>query len=569
MQLFEQEIRTADDVFAVRQRARQVAAMAGFETSDQVRLATALSELGRDLMTTANGGSVDFTVDVAQGELVVTCEGLAGVALDASPGVGAARRLLPSVELLPSSATTAERVEIRRSLAAPVTQREAAEMRARIHRLVVISPLDELRAQNRELLGALEELTARHHELTELNVELEQTNQGVMAMYGQLSEELETTNRGVVALYAELDEKTQRLEETTEARSRFLNNVSHELRSPVHSIVGLSRLLLEPDSVPLSEDQRRQVELVAATASELLDLVNQLLDLARAEFGRLEPEISRVDLLDLTTHVLDALRPLARPGVELSAEASEHIVALTDPKLLRQVVRNLVANALAFTNAGRVTVRIHRSGGDVALEVVDTGIGIAPEDVDKVFEEFFQVRGPHQAARRGTGLGLAYSRRVAALLGGGLTATSVVGRGSTFTLQLPDRLASPPDELGTPALALRRVLVVDDDPAFRATLRSMLQPCSEVVEEAADGVQALERLRHGRYDVVVLDLMMPNLDGYGVLTAMDDDPTLRDVPVIVVTSTDPSRTDAPRAAAVVAKRGLTAPELVSVIATHV
>jgi signal transduction histidine kinase/CheY-like chemotaxis protein len=442
-------------------------------------------------------------------------------------------------------------------------------MHRAIEGVVVSSPLEELRAQNRELIAALEELTARHAELTELNAELDQTNQGVMAMYSQLSEELETTNRGVVALYAELDEKSQRLQETTEAKTRFLNSVSHELRSPVTSIVGLAELLRDPAGGVLDVEQRRQVELVAATAGELLDLVNQLLDLARAEFGRLEPQVGHVELVALVARVVEALEPLAREGVAVTVAApAEALHVLTDPTLLRQVVRNLVANALAFTTAGAVTVRVDRPSPDVvAVAVIDTGIGIAAPDLPRIFEEFFQVRGPQQATRRGSGLGLAYARRVVELLGGELAVESEVGRGSTFTVRLP---GAEPGSAAAPApsLALGRVLVVDDDPAFRASVTTMLQHVAARIDEAPDGLQALDRLRGARYDLVLLDLMMPHLDGVGVLAAMAADAELRDVPVVVITSGDDERAHAPPAVAVLTKHGLTASTLLTSIAAH-
>jgi len=563
--LLDQDVRSADDVFALRQRSRQVAAVAGFDAADQVRLATALSELGREVMATQHGAAVEFSIDVGRSELVVSCT--ASINVGASPGLAAARRLLPSVEVVSADLDGAERIEIRRALSAPVTTDDAAAMRTAIEGLVVISPLDELRSQNRELLATLEELTARHDELRNLNAELDQTNQGVMAMYAQLSEELETTNRGVVALYAELDEKSQRLQVATEAKSRFLNSVSHELRSPVTSIVGLSRLLLDPVNGPLTGEQERQVELVAATAGELLDLVNQLLDLARAEFGHLVAEVSPVELVEVARRVVDALRPLARAGVEVTVAATgERVDVRTDPALIRQVVRNLVANALAFTTEGSVTVRVTRPTADaVAIAVVDTGIGIAAADQPRVFEEFYQVRGPHQASRRGSGLGLTYSRRVVELLGGELAVDSEPGRGSTFTVRLPDpdRAPAPP-----PTVALGRVLVVDDDPSFRARVRAMLQHVAAGIDEAPDGIEALARLRAERFDLILLDLLMPNLDGAGVLAAMAADPALRDVPVVIVTSADPSRVQAPDAAAVVAKQGLTAASLVSSISAQ-
>jgi len=213
-------------------------------------------------------------------------------------------------------------------------------------------------------------------------------------------------------------------------------------------------------------------------------------------------------------------------------------------------------------------VRIERPSTDaVVVAVADTGIGIAAADLPKVFEEFFQVRGPHQASRRGSGLGLAYSRRVIELLGGDLGVDSELGRGSTFTMRLPVDDEAPATSALRP-LAIGRVLVVDDDPAFRASVRAMLRAVAGHVEEAADGVQALARLRRDRFDLVLLDLMMPQLDGAGVLAAMAADPDLRDVPVVVITTAEPSRAHAPHARAVLSKHGLTASGLLSSLAAH-
>ena len=175
--------------------------------------------------------------------------------------------------------------------------------------------------QNQQLIAALDEVRAQRDDLARLNAELEETNRGVMALYHQLSDELEETNRGVVALYAELDERSAQLRAASEAKTRFLANVSHELRAPVTAIIGLGRLLTDSSSDPLTEEQSRQVELIRGSAADLLALVNDLLDLAKAEAGRLEPNWSDVDLKAVFGQLRGTLRPLVtRPDVELVVE---------------------------------------------------------------------------------------------------------------------------------------------------------------------------------------------------------------------------------------------------------
>jgi signal transduction histidine kinase len=307
MNVLEQIVQSEDDVFALRQRSRRVAALAGLDEADQVRLATALSEIGRDLLG-GDGGRAVFEIDERRQEFVVSITGLA--AADPEPvGVGAARRLVPSLQIVQRGGGSL--ITLRPRLPGVLTASDVASISQSVAALVVSSPLDELRIQNQELVGTLDQLRARHEEVLALNAELEETNAGVMAMYAQLSEELETTNRGVVALYAELDDTTRRLQEATEAKSRFLNSVSHELRSPVNSVLGLARLLIDPMSPELGDEQRHQLTLIISAASELLDLVNQLLDLARAESGKLQVTLERTDLVRVAGEIADTLRPLA------------------------------------------------------------------------------------------------------------------------------------------------------------------------------------------------------------------------------------------------------------------
>jgi signal transduction histidine kinase len=439
--LLRMRLRVEQDIFAARQLGREVTRAVGFEAQDQTRMATALSEAARVLLAAGLETHVTFTVE-SHGvpSLQVT--------MAHSAGGGSARvaeqlqlvgRLVDTMEVQDEGAGTTVRMARRLPLGAPaLTPTRMDEIRANLAQHVPGSPLDELAVQNQQLIAALDEVRAQRDDLARLNTELEETNRGVMALYHQLSAELEETNRGVVALYAELDEKSVQLRAASEAKSRFLANVSHELRAPVTAIIGLGRLLTDSASDKLTEEQRRQVELIRGSATDLLSLVNGLLDLAKAEAGRIEPNWSEVDLKAMFGQLRGTLRPLAtRPEVEFVVEEPAIPVMRSDEVLLAQVLRNLLTNALKFTEAGSVKLSVRPVGAEIAFVVSDTGTGIPPELQERIFEEFYQVPGSKPVSGRGTGLGLPYARRLAGILGGGLRVDSVPGEGSTFTLQLP------------------------------------------------------------------------------------------------------------------------------------
>ncbi|WP_436524830.1 ATP-binding protein [Actinoplanes sp. HUAS TT8] len=434
-------LRVEQDIFAVRQLGREVARAVGLEAQDQTRVATALSEVCRVLLAAGPETDVTFTVEpygVPALQVTMAHSALGGTTRLAEQ-LQVVGRLVDTMEVDDEGAGTTVRMVRRLPLGAPVlTPTRMDEIRAGLAQHVPGSPLDELAVQNQQLIVALDEVRAQRDDLARLNAELEETNRGVMALYHQLSDELEETNRGVVALYAELDEKSVQLRAASEAKSRFLANVSHELRAPVTAIIGLGRLLTDSSSEDLTEEQRRQVELIRGSATDLLSLVNGLLDLAKAEAGRLEPNWSEVDLKAVFGQLRGTLRPLAtRPEVEFVVEEPAVPVMRSDEVLLAQVLRNLLTNALKFTEAGSVRLSARRAGPEIEFVVADTGTGIPPELHERVFEEFYQVPGSKPISGRGTGLGLPYARRLAGILGGGLRVDSVPGEGSTFTLQLP------------------------------------------------------------------------------------------------------------------------------------
>jgi signal transduction histidine kinase len=255
-----------------------------------------------------------------------------------------------------------------------------------------------------------------------------------------LNQELAETNSGVIALYAELDDKAAQLRDVSELKSRFLSYMSHEFRTPLGSIRSLTRILLDKMDGPLAAEQERQIRFIQDSADELTQLVNDLLDLAKIEAGRITIAPAWFDMLDLFTALRGMFKPLVTSdSVSLIFEQPQQVLRLyTDDKKLSQILRNLISNALKFTQQGEVRVSVeYDSPGLVIFSVADTGIGIAKEHLGSLFQDFVQVDSPLQRRFRGTGLGLSLSMRLAQLLGGTITVQSEFGIGSRFSVTIP------------------------------------------------------------------------------------------------------------------------------------
>jgi signal transduction histidine kinase/CheY-like chemotaxis protein len=520
-------VRDLAGVFAARQLGRELAAGLGLDRQDQVRVATALSEISRSTITSGHGAVIVFGADGT--DLVVT------VTVDGEPamdGVEAAARLMDKVAVSGSVIRMAKR---RPAVVTPDLDAIAAQLAGMLPQ----TTMDELRRNNEDLIAALGDLNQQKEQLLLLNAELQDTNRGVMALYSELSDELEQTNRGVVALYAELDEKSEQLRLAAESKDRFWANISHELRTPLNSILGLTRLLAEPAGTDvLGTEQLYQVQLIRSSTGTLLGLVNDLLDVAKAESGRLSIDPSHVNLPAL----LSALRGLTRPltnGKPVSLVVDAHTAPatiLTDELALTAILRNLLSNGIKYTDSGEVRLTVRETDGRLKISVSDSGTGIPATLQERVFEEFYQVPGAH---RGGTGLGLPYARRLAQLIGGELTLTSEPGTGTTVVLNLPH---------GLPALGT--VVIADDDPSFRQVLRAMLAGLADSIIEAEDGGQALAALAEAGADLVLTDLRMPGMDGYALLGQLPSA-----IPAIVITGLD--RPAPPPAAALLRKDELT------------
>ena len=534
-------IREEADIVAARQRARQVASLAGFNNQDQVRIATAISEIARNAIQHGGGGRVEFALALHVRPqalwITVTDEGVGIQNLDAvlsgrhpagaaGSGLAGSRRLMDSfeIETAPHRGTKV-RLSKNLPLEAPLlAPSDVAGLAAQLVR-ERLSPGRESQIQNRDLLVTLEALRQRDIELDKRQLELQ-----------RLSSELEETNRGVVALYAELDERAAALRSADELKGHFLRHVSHEFRTPLGSILALSRLLLRHTDGPLTTEQERQVGYILRAAQDLTELVNDLLDLAKVEAGKTEVHVGHIHLHQFLGTLRGIMRPLVTSETVslIFEEPPEELWFESDESKLAQILRNLISNALKFTERGEVRVSCNVADGWLTFSVADTGIGIAREDQDLIFQEFAQIQSWMQGRVKGTGLGLPLSRKLAALLRGELSVSSTPGEGSTFSLKIPLELTGE----AAPARARQSdsILIIDDDEAARYVARQRFRGSRYRVIEAAGGIEGAERARFERPALIVLDLKMPDRNGFEVLDDLKSDPATREIPVILHTS---------------------------------
>ncbi|MGA7108247.1 MAG: ATP-binding protein [Terracidiphilus sp.] len=655
-------LRTERDVVQSRQRAREVAAALGLDNQDQIRIATATSEIARNAFRYARNGKVTFSLELAPPqrlEVTVSDSGPGIPNLDeifegrykSETGLGmgilGTKRLMDEFEIEASPSGTHVRMAKRISHHRDTwTLRTARDLTGKLQERIPESPYEEIEQQNQELLKTLQELRARQEDLELLN------------------RELEDTNRGVVALYAELDERADYLRRASELKTKFLSNVSHEFRTPLNSIVALARLLMDKIDGDLTAEQMKQVRYIESSATDLQDMVNDLLDLARVEAGKTRILTKRFKVQELFSALKGMLKPLLADNTSVDLifdDSSELPMLRTDEGKVSQILRNLISNALKFTPKGKVTVSAKLlETQDIQFVVQDTGIGIPREHHESIFREFSQVENPLQERHRGTGLGLPLCRNLAFLLGGQIWLDSEPGKGSSFIVTipavyvgeavLPEDTALPPapefqrspvlfleddretahvfaaflrDSEFQPIIAnsvaqaegwiarhmpsaivadvyigsepswefiarirqsqpriplivtsaykeanavperegnlflekpverdvllrelrrltastgTRRLLIVDDNEVSRYILRDLLnQPWLEITE-AANGTEAMAALRENLPDAVILDLLMPDINGFDILRELRSRVATKSLPVLIYTS---------------------------------
>jgi signal transduction histidine kinase/FixJ family two-component response regulator/HAMP domain-containing protein len=423
-------------------------------------------------------------------------------------------------------------------------QRLATTMESLGDGLVIVDPSERVTTMNpraRELAAGLRPGGAAygpHSPLPRLHDALagEVTVQDAGGALAITAARLAGPDGGVVWTLRDITERA-RLEQ---AKSDFVATASHELRSPLTSIKGFIELLESTNSENLTPRQHEFIGIVLQSTDRLVDLVNDLLDIARIESGQFEIHARSVDLRSTVEEVAALMQPrLLEKRQHLGLEIAElRPPALADPARVRQIVTNLVTNAHLYTGeGGAITVRLQGGRDATRITVSDSGRGMSEEDLRRVFDRFYRGSSDERKSP-GTGLGLAIVKSLVDMHGGSIDVASEPGRGTTFTISLPSAPAfgdGTTAAAAVPALGRRRVLVVDDEPALAALVAQQLQPLGVETVPVHSGAEALERLRSGeRFDAMTLDVLMPGLSGLDVLRSVRADPRLRDLPVIFV-----------------------------------
>jgi signal transduction histidine kinase/CheY-like chemotaxis protein len=387
--------------------------------------------------------------------------------------------------------------------------------------------------------------------------------------FNDMAGSLNLARAGLTRANAELEQRQQELQtlmETAEsannAKSQFLANMSHELRTPMNAIIGYSEMLAEDAVERGLELFVRDLNKINTAGKQLLTLINDILDLSKIEAGRMDLYLETFDIEEMLGDISTTMQPLIdKNSNQLVLDFPAGIGTMhADLTKVRQVLFNLLSNASKFTKSGAIRLFVHRTVGDgggewIEFEVHDSGIGLTPEQAAKVFDSFTQADASTTRKYGGTGLGLTITRKFCEMMGGDIGLASEPGKGSTFTVRLPARVADllpPPASLGklasavaeTPARdseptgAAGSVLVIDDDPVIQDLMGSFLHKEGYRVTMAAGGEEGLRRARELRPDVITLDVAMPTMDGWSVLSALKSDPQLADIPVIMLTMVD-------------------------------
>ena len=447
----------------------------------------------------------------------------------------------------------------------------------------------ETQNQKEELQTREEELTANNEELEEANRELEKNSAELEEQGSQLEEQANHLKKQ----QKDLEERNKKIEQANRYKSEFLANMSHELRTPLNSILLLSNLMAANKKKQLSDDDVESAQTINKSGKDLLNLINEVLDLAKVESGRVDVLCEKVLLKSVCKHMEQLFRPICvDKGLEFVTildEALPESIA-TDQQRLEQILKNLLSNSCKFTESGRVTLRISRTDtlepeligmmpeslaakAGLAFTVIDSGIGIANDRHDIVFEAFKQADGSTSRKFGGTGLGLSISREMAGLLGGDIVMISSPGKGSTFTLCLPEqtevvKVVEKKEEfaeekstsgkiLSSPSAATKDapddfvvddrntihdddkvLLIIDDDPSFAAIVRDMAREQQFKVLVAETGETGLQYADLYRPMAIILDLGLPGMDGWSVLSRLKESSATRHIPVHVISASD-------------------------------
>jgi CheY-like chemotaxis protein/HAMP domain-containing protein len=392
-------------------------------------------------------------------------------------------------------------------------------------------------------------------ETRKLAEELRESNQELQAQQEELeaqAEELRKQSEELLGQNVELEQQRLSLEEGSRLKSQFLSNMSHELRTPLNSVMALSRVLMMQASTKLSADEVNYLEIIERNGKNLLTLINDILDLSKIEAGRMDVHPKPFSLRMTLENIIESITPLAgEKQIEIVQEIPEDLPPLESDEIrVSQILQNLVANAVKFTDAGSVTVSVEREQQKISVRIADTGIGIAENDLPYIFDEFRQVDGTSARRHEGSGLGLAIARKAARMLGGEIAVTSAPTVGSTFTLTLPVAwqgtapVYEPIAIRQTSAAKSKRktILVVDDEPEVAAMISRYLLQEGYNALTATSGAEALELAARELPFAITLDIIMPDMDGWEVLQGLKKAPETKEIPVIIVSISEDKET---------------------------
>ncbi|MBF0294311.1 MAG: response regulator [Magnetococcales bacterium] len=460
-------------------------------------------------------------------------------------------------------ALLAEAEEARRVAQERTEQATRANVTLEIQQQKLQQQTEELRQTNAQMEEQQQQLQQQTEELQQANSQMERQQARLLHQ----AEELAGKNRALSLSQGDLNRKAKQLEASNRYKSEFLANMSHELRTPLNSIILLSNMMRLNEDGRLDDTSVRQVQVIHEAGSELLRLINDILDLSALESGKSRPHLEPVHSGEVLDEQRSLFQAVAREkGLELHMEDTLQATLTTDRHKLSQVLRNLLSNACKFTPRGRVSLTI-RPGEDpqlpVVMEVSDTGIGIPPEKQELIFEEFQQADGSISRRFGGTGLGLSISRKFVVLLGGRLSLHSQEGEGSRFVLHLPLHLAPAPDEPSDeepvatplpsppeePAFDLEDdrnaldpgehpILIIDDEASFCRTVILLNHRLGKKTVAARSGEEGLELAARFRPAGIILDLGLPDMDGMEVLAQLKRSEALHAIPVYVVSGRD-------------------------------
>jgi len=396
---------------------------------------------------------------------------------------------------------------------------------------------EHLTKTNQQLEAQTEELQEQTEELQSQSEELQQT-----------SEELQEQNM-------ELDLKKTQVEEANRLKSEFLSNMSHELRTPLNSIMALSRVLIMQAKDKLNEEENNYLEIVERNGKQLLALINDILDLSKIEAGKMDVNPKMISLNSMLKNINDSLMPIVwEKDLKFTLNVIDDLPKIeTDEAKLHQVLQNIISNAVKFTEKGQVDISTKLDDGNVIVKVKDSGIGIPEDALSHIFDEFRQVDGSSSRQYEGTGLGLAIANKLIKVLGGDIQVKSELDKGSTFTITIPIKWQGEEEgadfKIINPAesktvikynkdISETRLLMVEDNEATIIQVKAVLENEGYQIDIANDGQQALDYVKHTIPDGIILDLMMPNIDGFEVLENIRNTKATKKIPVLILTAKD-------------------------------